>query len=176
MTTAATFSRTDLTRKTREILDLVQRGQPARIESYRKEQAVLLDPLEYRLLRGLAALGSGRDGSEGELQRLQRRYLDEEISLSKMAHTLGVSRLELMDASSGSASPSGSARPAWKRPERSSGRRGASSDGPRRGRHHGLELLPSPSETRKAERSVCCPAWWPSGLFSRSRRTVSSQR
>lgn len=97
MTDAATFSRTDLTRKTREILDLVRRGQPATIESYGKEQAVLLDPLEYRLLQGLAALGSSRPGVEGDLQGLLRRYLDEEVSLSKMAHELGVSRFELME-------------------------------------------------------------------------------
>jgi AraC-like DNA-binding protein len=58
---------------------------------------VLLDPLEYRLLQGLAALGSGREASEGEIQSLLRRYLDEEISLSKMATVLGVSRFELME-------------------------------------------------------------------------------
>jgi hypothetical protein len=97
MTSAATFSRTDLTRKTREILELVRRGQPALIESYGKEQAVLLDPLEYRLLQGLAALASGRHEGEGELRSLLRRYLDEEISLSKMATVLGVSRFELME-------------------------------------------------------------------------------
>lgn len=97
MASVATFSRTDLTRKTREILELVRKGQPAWIESYGKEQAVLLDPLEYRLLQGLAALGSGLEGVEGELQGLLRRYLDEEISLSKLANVLGVSRFELME-------------------------------------------------------------------------------
>lgn len=97
MPSATTFSRTDLTRRTREILELVRRGQPALIESYGKEQAVLLDPLEYRLLQGLAALGSGHQGGDGELQSLLRRYLDEEISLSKMATVLGVSRFELME-------------------------------------------------------------------------------
>jgi AraC-like DNA-binding protein len=97
MTSAATFSRTDLTRKTREILELVRRGRPALIESYGKEQAVLLDPLEYRLLQGLAALGSGREERKGEVQDLLQRYLKEEISLSKMASMLGVSRFELME-------------------------------------------------------------------------------
>ena len=58
---------------------------------------MLLDPLEYRLLQGLAALGSGREASEGEIQSLLRRYLDEEISPSKMATVLGVSRFELME-------------------------------------------------------------------------------
>lgn len=92
-----TFSRTDLTRKTREILELVRRGQPAVIESYGEEQAVLLDPLDYRLLRGLAGLGFGREGREAEVQDLLRRYLKEEISLAKMAGMLGLSRFELME-------------------------------------------------------------------------------
>jgi len=97
MNSAATFSRTELTRKTREVLELVRRGQPAMIKSYGKEQAVLLDPLAYRLLRGLAALTSGWQEGEGELESLLRRYLDEEISLSNMATLLGVSRFELME-------------------------------------------------------------------------------
>jgi len=67
------------------------------IESYGKEQAVLLDSLAYRLLRGLAALASGWQEGEGELESLLRRYLDEEISLSKMATLLGVSLFELME-------------------------------------------------------------------------------
>lgn len=93
----ASFSRTDLTRKTREILDLVRRGQPAMIESYGEEQAVLLDPLDYRLLQGLAGLAADRQGREGEMQELLRLYLANEISLAKMAGTLGVSRFELME-------------------------------------------------------------------------------
>lgn len=96
-TTTATFSRTDLTRRTREILELVKRGQTAVIESYGEEQAVLLDPLDYRLLRALASLASERTGEEGDVQALLRRYLDSQISLGKMAHELGISRFELMD-------------------------------------------------------------------------------
>jgi hypothetical protein len=94
---AATFSRTDLTRKTREILELVRRGQPAVIQSYGEEQAVLVDPLDFRLLKGLAGLASGRQGQETEIQDLLRRYLADEISLSKMSGVLGISRFELME-------------------------------------------------------------------------------
>jgi len=96
-TASATFSRTDLTRRTREILELVRKGQPAVIESYGEEQAVLLDPLDYRLLQGLAALASGEPRRESAIQGLLRRYLDSEISLGKLAEELGVSRFELMD-------------------------------------------------------------------------------
>jgi len=93
----ATFSRTDLTRRTREILELVRRGQPAVIQSYGQEQAVLIDRLDYRLLQGLAGLASGGQGRGGEVQELLRQYLANEISLSKVAGTLGVSRFELME-------------------------------------------------------------------------------
>jgi hypothetical protein len=95
---AATFSRTDLTRKTREILELVRRGRPAVIQSYGEEQAVLVDPLDYRLLQGLAGLASGRvEERDGEIGVLLGRYLSNEISLSKVASELGVSRFDLME-------------------------------------------------------------------------------
>lgn len=93
---ATTFSRTELTRKTREILELVRLGRPAVIQSY-QEQAVLLDPLDYRILRALAGLGSGQEDLEGEVQSLLRRYMQDEISLAKMACTLGISRFALME-------------------------------------------------------------------------------
>ena len=44
-----------------------------------------------------ATFGSRRAPSEGEIQDLLRRYLDEEISLAKMAASLGISRFELME-------------------------------------------------------------------------------
>lgn len=60
-----------------------------------KEQAVVLDPLDYRLLQGLAGIASKR--RDGELQVWLRRYLDEDISLAKLAESIGVSRFELME-------------------------------------------------------------------------------
>jgi len=75
----------------------VRRGRPAVIQSYGEEQAVVLDPLDYRLLQGLAGLVlPGREAEVGE-GALLRRYLDEEISLAKLAEALGVSRFELME-------------------------------------------------------------------------------
>lgn len=97
MATAVTFSRTDLTRKTREVLDTVRRGRPAVIQSYGEEQAVVLDPLDYRLLQGLAGLVLPGGETEVGESALLRRYLDEEISLAKLAEALGVSRFELME-------------------------------------------------------------------------------
>lgn len=61
------------------------------------EEAVLLDPLEHRLLRGLASLATGGEVQEGEIPELLRRYLASEISLGKVAHVLGVSRFELTE-------------------------------------------------------------------------------
>jgi AraC-like DNA-binding protein len=61
------------------------------------EEPVLLDPLEHRLLRGLAGLATSREDQDDEIRNLLRRYLDEEISLGKVAHSLGVSRFELTE-------------------------------------------------------------------------------
>lgn len=66
-------------------------------EHHGTEEPDRLDPLEYRLLRGLADLATGRKEQDGEMQELLRRYLASEISLSKMADTLGVSRFALTE-------------------------------------------------------------------------------
>jgi transcriptional regulator with XRE-family HTH domain len=60
-----------------------------------KEDTVALDPLDYRLLQGLAGIAAKQ--REDELQVWLRRYLDEEISLAKLAESIGVSRCELME-------------------------------------------------------------------------------
>jgi len=91
------YSRTDLARKTREILESVRRGHLAVIESYGEQQAILLEPLDFRLLQAVAQMVLGREGPEAELPGLLRGYFDEEISLGKVAETLGVSRFELME-------------------------------------------------------------------------------
>ena len=95
MSAATTYSRSELTRRTREILEQVRRGHPAVIESQGEEQAILLDLVDYRLLRALAALGLR--GGAGEDRQLLERYLAEEISLGKVAEVLGLSRFELME-------------------------------------------------------------------------------
>lgn len=70
-------------------------GDPS--ERQGDEEPVLLDPLEYRLLRGLAGFATGPEGQEGEIEDLLRRYLASEISLGKVADELGVSRFELTE-------------------------------------------------------------------------------
>ncbi len=97
MTGATSFSRTDLSRKTREILEVVRRGQPAVIQSHGQEQAVLLDPLDYRLLQSVAGLVVSQAETEPELVTLLRRYFRAEISLGKLAEILGLHRFELME-------------------------------------------------------------------------------
>lgn len=95
MTASVTFSRTDLARRTREILEVVRRGCPAVIRSCGADQAVILDPLGYRLLEGLARLVLSEPEPEVEADALLRRYLVEEISLAKLAEAFGVSRFAL---------------------------------------------------------------------------------
>jgi prevent-host-death family protein len=99
---AASVTRTiippsDLSQRTREILDRVQEGELAVVASG-GERIVLLDALDYRLLRALAlcTTGGGAAGS-GDLLEAQvlRDYLDERINLGKAAELLQLSRFEL---------------------------------------------------------------------------------
>ncbi len=94
-----TISRTDLARSTREILESVSRGQPAVVESYGQEQAVILDLLDYRLLCALAGRKLDRlaDGEPSSVEAVLERYLKTEISLGKAAELLGRSRFELAE-------------------------------------------------------------------------------
>jgi len=96
-------SRTDLARRTREIVDKVRRGQVTFVESYGEEQAVLLDAVDYRILRALADYATaGREGDAGgenaqEIRRVIGAYLRGEINLGKAAELLKLSRFELME-------------------------------------------------------------------------------
>ncbi len=97
-----TISRTELARKTREVMTSVQEGHPALVRSYGQDQVVLLDALDYRLLCGVAAWVLARfEETAGEDQPAGSRavldYLDEKISLGRAAEILGVSRFELME-------------------------------------------------------------------------------
>lgn len=93
------ISRTDLARSTREILESVSRGQPAVVESYGHEQAVILDLLDYRLLCALAGrrLDRPADGESSSVEAVLERYLLSQISLGKAAELLGRSRFELAE-------------------------------------------------------------------------------
>ncbi len=61
------------------------------------EEPVQLDALDLWLLQGLAHLASGSERGEQDLEVHLRRYLDGEISLAKLAGTLGISRFELAE-------------------------------------------------------------------------------
>jgi len=98
--TRTIISPADLSQRTREILDRVQEGELAVVASGGEERIVLLDALDYRLLRALALCttggGGGANGS-GDLVEAQvlRDYLDERINLGKAADLLQLSRFEL---------------------------------------------------------------------------------
>lgn len=99
--TLKTISRTELARKTREVMTSVQEGHPTLVRSYGQDQVVLLDALDYRLLCGVAIWVLGRfqdtsDEEQPEGSRVVFDYLDEKISLGRAAEILGISRFELM--------------------------------------------------------------------------------
>jgi prevent-host-death family protein len=96
-----TISRTDLARKTREIVEQVRQGQPVVVESYGQEQIVLLDALDYKLLRALGHYAAVRTGlsdtaTENGVSQAVNAYLEQRISLSKTAEQLNLSRFDLM--------------------------------------------------------------------------------
>jgi predicted HTH domain antitoxin len=98
--TLTTISQSDLARKTQEVVDRVQHGEIAVVESSGHEQAVVLDPLDFRLLRALAQCAIDereRESVEDPDVNALHLYLAEEISLGKTADLLGLSRFELQD-------------------------------------------------------------------------------
>lgn len=95
-----TISRTDLARRTREIVEQVRRGETVIVESYGEEQIVLLDALDYRILRAVARHAARSDagsGDPGEMEIVVRQYLNEEINLGRAAELLAISRWELQE-------------------------------------------------------------------------------
>jgi hypothetical protein len=55
MSVAAIISKTDLARRTRSVLEQARRGRTVIVESYGEEQVAILDVLDYRILRAIAA-------------------------------------------------------------------------------------------------------------------------
>ena len=97
-----TISRTDLARNTREIIDQARRGQQILVQSYGEDQVVVLDALDYRLLKGLVnyavqQVSPQTQTSADGLNTTLNAYLDGHISLSKAAEQLNLSRYELME-------------------------------------------------------------------------------
>lgn len=94
--TRTTISQADLAEHTQEVVDRVRHGEVAVVEQAGQEQAVLLDPLDFRLLRALAqcATEETQEADDPDARAL-RAYLSEQISLGKAAELLGLSRFEL---------------------------------------------------------------------------------
>jgi len=94
-----TISKTDLARRTREVLDQARRGQMIIVRSYGEDQVVLLDILDYRILKALASHVLAPDArlSIDDTEKAIHAYLNEAISLAKAAELLGVSRYELLE-------------------------------------------------------------------------------
>jgi predicted HTH domain antitoxin len=93
-----TVSRTELARRTRQIIDEVQRGQTITVESYGEEQIVLLDAVDYHILMAAAEAATPSSISRWRnLSETIRSYLNGSINLGKAAEILGMSRFELME-------------------------------------------------------------------------------
>ena len=96
-----TISRTDLARKTREVVRAVRDGHPTLVRSYGEDQVVMLDALDFGLLCGVATWAvtrlEERPADQPKATHVMLDYLDEEISLAKAAELLGMSRFELME-------------------------------------------------------------------------------
>jgi prevent-host-death family protein len=104
--------KTELARKTRQVLQAVQRGQTAIIESHGQPVAAILGIDDFRILRAVmryhahkievepeaglstAALAGFADPQE-KVDRVIAYYLDEGISLGRAAELLGLPWLDL---------------------------------------------------------------------------------
>ncbi|HYN20619.1 MAG TPA: hypothetical protein VE078_06640 [Thermoanaerobaculia bacterium] len=96
--TRTIISPSDLSQRTREILDRVQEGELAVVASRGQERIVLLDGLDYRLLRALADCAIGSANADLLEVRVIRDYLGERINLGKAAELLQLSRFEFEES------------------------------------------------------------------------------
>jgi len=126
MTVATIISKTDLARRTRQVVNQARRGGAVIVESYGEEQVAILDAADYRCLRAVAAFYAwppqpspatdttltprGLDADEvqraiaaadGDAQaawnRVLKAYLDGDISLGRAAELLELSRFDLLE-------------------------------------------------------------------------------
>jgi hypothetical protein len=126
MIAATIINKTDLARRTRQVVDQARRGRAVIVESYGEEQVAILDAADYRCLRAMAAYYSlpphsapvndeamaPRGVDEGEVQgpiassggdaqtgwdRVIAAYLDGDISLGRAAQLLDMSRFDLQE-------------------------------------------------------------------------------
>lgn len=122
MTPATIISRTDLARRTRQVVDQARRGHIFVVESYGEEQVAILDILDYHLLCAVAAYRTSAPSqvptradvgltdeavqqavaqAEGNVQAawniVMAAYLEERISLGRAAQLLNLSRFDLLE-------------------------------------------------------------------------------
>ncbi len=99
--TRTRISQTELARNPQEVVYRVQHGEVTVVESAGEDQVVLLDPLDFRLLRALAqcAIAPGERGPDAEEPEtgVLRAYLADEISLGKAAELLSLSRFDVQE-------------------------------------------------------------------------------
>jgi len=117
-------SQTDLTRKTRQVVDRARRGYTVIVESHGHEQVVMMDAMDYRIVsavvawQGLpphrapindetqemsglsevevaAAIKAAGGNEQARWNRVMEAYLDGHINLGRAANLLQVSRYEL---------------------------------------------------------------------------------
>jgi prevent-host-death family protein len=95
------ISRSDLSDKTHEVFETVRHGHPAVVLAAGREEVVLLDATDYHLLRAFAdwAASSASDSTAAmpATSAAMSRYLNETISLGKLAELLELPRFELQD-------------------------------------------------------------------------------
>ncbi|MDX1688404.1 MAG: type II toxin-antitoxin system prevent-host-death family antitoxin [Candidatus Promineifilaceae bacterium] len=122
MPLSETVSKTDLSRRTRQIVERARRGHTLIVESYGEEQVAIMDVFDYRLLHAVAAyhtrphppddtatsqglserqMQSAIEHAGGDVQagwdRVIAAYLDGDISLGRAADLLELSRFELRE-------------------------------------------------------------------------------
>jgi prevent-host-death family protein len=118
------ISKTDLARRTRQVVDRVRRGDTIIVESYGEEQVVVMNAVDYRILRAVASqrmlpprptpvndptvVPTGLSEAEVEQSEHESRgsqqirwnkviaaYLEGHINLGRAAALLGLSTYEL---------------------------------------------------------------------------------
>jgi prevent-host-death family protein len=124
MVYTSTITKTDLARRTRQVVERARRGDTIIVESYGEEQVVVIDAVDYRILRAVAAyqtlsphLAPVNDPtlepaglSESEVEQACQKaggspqvrwnkviaaYLDGHINLGRAATLLALSSFEL---------------------------------------------------------------------------------
>jgi prevent-host-death family protein len=111
MSLIQTIPKTELARRTRQIIQAVQRGQTVVVESHGQPEAAIIDIFDYHLLRAVLAYHThkpaidqmGLDNErvaafstiEEQVKVVIAHYLAEAISLSRAAELLGTSWLDL---------------------------------------------------------------------------------